>query len=502
MSARSLGVRAGLAMSSWGRHPVAVPLGAALLSVALLAGVGWVADAEATRTVQSNAQAGVRSNRDAAVRALVRQGDEFKLTVVTWAANGPVVESLTAPTPAALGAVQDVLSTLSRSKDAPSAFVADLQGRIVAFHPSQPEIIGEDFSFRDWFTGALRTNAPYVSQGYRTATTGHPMVVGVAAPVFMESRSVGVITVLWRLDSVRELSQGARADDGVTIQVTDQAGQPLTGILGVDDRGQPLAAPLSATTRQALAGRRVDTIVDGKLVSAGPVPGLGWTVTAELPVSQALAPATTFRRSLGISLGVALLLVLAFAFLAWRFAHRQAAEQAAAQYARSLIEAGLDPLVTISPEGKITDVNVATVKVTGVPREGLIGTDFCDYFTEPDRANEGYLRAFEQGSVTDYPLTMRHQDGSLTEVLYNAAVHRDSGGRVLGLFAAARDVTEQKLAQAELAKQAKELDRLAELERFQRLAIGRELKMIELKREMEYLKQFAPAEGDESRDEY
>jgi len=104
--------------------------------------------------------------------------------------------------------------------------------------------------------------------------------------------------------------------------------------------------------------------------------------------------------------------------------------------------------------------------------------------------------------VTDYPLTMRHQDGTLTEVLYNAAVYRDSGGKVLGLYAAARDVTEQKLAQAELAKQAKELDRLAELERFQRLAIGRELKMIELKREMEYLKQFAPAEGEDSRDEY
>src|SRR5665647_1604218 len=56
--------------------------------------------------------------------------------------------------------------------------------------------------------------------------------------------------------------------------------------------------------------------------------------------------------------------------------------------------------------------------------------------------------------------------------------------------------------EAELAKQAKELDRLAELERFQRLAIGRELKMIELKREMEYLKQFAPAEGEGSRDQY
>jgi len=182
MSARSRGVRAGSAASAWIRHPVAVPVGAVLLSVALLGGVGWVAVAEATRTVQSNAQAGVRSNRDAAVRALTRQADEFKLTVATWAANGPVIDSLTAPTPAALDVVQDQLSTLARSKDSPTSFVSDLQGRIVAIYPPQPEIIGDDFSFRDWFKGALRTNEPYVSEAYRTAATGHPMVVGVSTP--------------------------------------------------------------------------------------------------------------------------------------------------------------------------------------------------------------------------------------------------------------------------------------------------------------------------------
>ena len=48
--------------------------------------------------------------------------------------------------------------------------------------------------------------------------------------------------------------------------------------------------------------------------------------------------------------------------------------------------------------------------------------------------------------AVDYPLTMRHRDGTLTEVLYNASVYRDAGGKVLGVFAAARDVTAQKQA--------------------------------------------------------
>jgi PAS domain S-box-containing protein len=177
------------------------------------------------------------------------------------------------------------------------------------------------------------------------------------------------------------------------------------------------------------------------------------------------------------------------------------AQKQASQYARSLVEASLDPLVTISPEGKITDVNEATIKVTGVSREKLIGTDFSDYFTSPEKARDGYQQVFSLGFVTDYPLTIRHRDGRLTNVLYNASVYKDVRGNVLGVFAAARDVTAQKNAEAEVAEQrTKELDRLSELERFQKLTVGRELKMIELKKEIAELKaRPSQAGGDVSR---
>jgi PAS domain S-box-containing protein len=146
-------------------------------------------------------------------------------------------------------------------------------------------------------------------------------------------------------------------------------------------------------------------------------------------------------------------------------------------------------LVTISPEGKITDVNEATAKVTGAARERLIGTDFSIYFTEPEKAREGYQQTFAKGFVTDYPLTIRHREGRLCPVLYNASVYRDVNSNVLGVFAAARDITPLKKAEVELADQRnRELERLAELERFQKLTVGRELKMIELKKEVEELK--------------
>ncbi len=128
------------------------------------------------------------------------------------------------------------------------------------------------------------------------------------------------------------------------------------------------------------------------------------------------------------------------------------------QYARSLIEASLDPLVTISPEGKITDVNEATINITGVPREKLIGTDFSSYFTEPSKARVGYEEAFKQGYITDYPLTIQHHGGKLIEVLYNATVYKDEDGNILGVFAAARDYSRVKKTTQQLEAINQELD--------------------------------------------
>jgi PAS domain S-box-containing protein len=130
----------------------------------------------------------------------------------------------------------------------------------------------------------------------------------------------------------------------------------------------------------------------------------------------------------------------------------------ASLYARSLIEASLDPLVTISREGKITDVNCATEAATGVSRGRLIGSDFCDYFTQPEKARQGYEQVFACGSVRDYPLAIRHCSGSIADVLYNATLFKNESGEIEGVFAAARDITERKQAEEEVRRLNDELE--------------------------------------------
>lgn len=138
-----------------------------------------------------------------------------------------------------------------------------------------------------------------------------------------------------------------------------------------------------------------------------------------------------------------------------RINERTAELQTVSLYSRSLIEVSLDPLVTISPEGKITDVNEATEQATGRARGEIIGTDFADYFTNPDAAKAGYKRVLAEGQVRDYPLTIRRGSGKTIDVLYNASVYHSEGGELQGVFAAARDITELKRTEAAL-KEANE----------------------------------------------
>jgi PAS domain S-box-containing protein len=132
-----------------------------------------------------------------------------------------------------------------------------------------------------------------------------------------------------------------------------------------------------------------------------------------------------------------------------------AKEKIVTDYSRSLIEASRDPLVTISVEGKIMDMNKAMLDVTEKNRETLTGANFFDHFTDPQKAREVYEEVFLKGFVVDYPLTMK--DGKLTDVLFNGSTYKDGQGNVLGAVVVARDLTQQKKIEKDLTQSLKEI---------------------------------------------
>ena len=229
--------------------------------------------------------------------------------------------------------------------------------------------------------------------------------------------------------------------------------------------GQSLAQPWRGLARQALAmeeektadvqcGDQIYSVRFVPILGAGYVNLYGRDVTEQVRATQALLEARD-ELELRVQQRTQALEITNEQLLT-EIVERTKAEEAlhsAYSYNRSLIDASLDPLVTITPEGKIGDVNLAAEAVTGYSRDELIGTDFHNYFTDPDKARSGYQQVFEQGTVRDYELEIRRKDGYVTSVVYNASIYRHESGEIAGVFAAARDITQRKQAEHELQQQ-------------------------------------------------
>jgi PAS domain S-box-containing protein len=92
--------------------------------------------------------------------------------------------------------------------------------------------------------------------------------------------------------------------------------------------------------------------------------------------------------------------------------------RASQYYTRSLIESNIDALMTTGPLGIITAINQQMEALTGYNRDELIGTPFKNYFTDPQRAEEGIKLVLRESKVTNYELT----------------AHSEAGGAVAGVY--------------------------------------------------------------------
>lgn len=132
-------------------------------------------------------------------------------------------------------------------------------------------------------------------------------------------------------------------------------------------------------------------------------------------------------------------------------------------YNRGLIEASADGLLTIDRSGIITDVNEQLCRMTGHPREELIGSEFASHCLSPKRARDGVALTFEKGAVSEYLLTLAHGQAKGRVFSFNATLYRERGGDIAGIFASARDVTEQKRAEETLQDERERFNNLLEM---------------------------------------
>src|SRR5207302_4687874 len=72
---------------------------------------------------------------------------------------------------------------------------------------------------------------------------------------------------------------------------------------------------------------------------------------------------------------------------------------------------------------------------------------------DPKRAADGVRQTLDKGAVTNYELTLRRKEGKELLVSFNAAIFKDTEGKVRGIFASARDITDQARLQGQLAEE-------------------------------------------------
>ncbi|MET0820977.1 MAG: EAL domain-containing protein [Aeromicrobium sp.] len=446
------------------RHPSAAPLAVAIVATLLLLGVGQRADRRATNQVMAAARDRVESNRDAGVRALVRQTDDYKRAAAALAETPSVVKFLNRGRQQAPAELSAAMASFARSQESPGVFLSDVTGRTLAAHPPDPELIGRDFSFRDWFRGVSQQGRPYVSEGYRSAADGRPFVVTVAAPVVDGSRRVGYVTFLWRLESVRAIADGAKADDGISLVVTDQRGQQLLGALAVNQQGQGRPPEISRATAAALRGRSTSVVQDGKLLEVGPVASVGWSVTASLDQDVALQTAASFRQSLRRALAIAIGLILLATVLAYLAARRRATGAIDAARERRLLrdseerfrqvfDEGLTGKFLATTTGEITRVNTTMARMLGRAVDEIERTQLADWFS----TDEGRLLIGEvlagRATASRVELQLRAPgDGTLWGLVAMAWISEQRGSRLL--LVQVDDVTGRREAEKRLTTMA------------------------------------------------
>lgn len=125
-------------------------------------------------------------------------------------------------------------------------------------------------------------------------------------------------------------------------------------------------------------------------------------------------------------------------------ARAAALERAEARYTR-LVESADDGIATVDEEGHLTSVNRSLEKVTGRRRESLIGTHFADLVAPSERGPLWQMFVATLGGARlRRELRFTHADGrsGIATLLSAPVVER---GRITGVLAIARDVTEERM---------------------------------------------------------
>jgi PAS domain S-box-containing protein len=161
-------------------------------------------------------------------------------------------------------------------------------------------------------------------------------------------------------------------------------------------------------------------------------------------------------------------------------------------YAESLIKNAPDPVFVSDLEGKILEANDAVSELLGFRRDEVVEQSLSRFISEEEtREFTAALReVVERGVTRNAKLNPRAATGEVIPTSLNASALRDTDGKVIGAIGVLRDMRAYEQVVQDLEQSKTELqEKILDLEKFEEVVVGRELKMIALEKELEGLKQ-------------
>ena len=159
-------------------------------------------------------------------------------------------------------------------------------------------------------------------------------------------------------------------------------------------------------------------------------------------------------------------------------------------YAESLIKNAPDPVFVSDLEGKILEANDAVSELLGFRRDEVVEQSLSRFISEEEtREFTAALReVVERGVTRNARLNPRAATGEVIPTSLNASALRDADGKVIGAIGVLRDMREYEAVVRDLEQSKTELqEKILDLEKFEEVVVGRELKMIALEKELESL---------------
>ena len=159
-------------------------------------------------------------------------------------------------------------------------------------------------------------------------------------------------------------------------------------------------------------------------------------------------------------------------------------------YAESLIKNAPDPVFVSDLEGKILQANDAVSALLGFRPDELLEQSLSRFISSKEtREFTAALReVVERGVTRNARLNPQSASGEVIPTILNASALRDPDGRVIGAIGILRDMREYEQVVRDLEKSRSELqEKILDLEKFEEVVVGRELKMIALEKELERL---------------